>query len=71
MLLVGQQEVEGHPACKSLVVTGEVLVGLAGLERGATATHHLLLHYNPEWFTSLVPAYPGCPEKRPLNRCNV
>jgi len=22
--------------------------------------HHLLLPYNPEWFTFLVSAYPGC-----------
>jgi len=29
--------------------------------------HHLLLQLNPEWFTFLVPAYPGCPGKRPLN----
>jgi len=31
------------------------------------------LHYNPEWFrgsASVVPAYPGCPGKRPLNRCS-
>jgi len=21
-------------------------------------------HLNPDWFTFLVPAYPGCPEKR-------
>jgi len=26
---------------------------------------------NPESFTFLVPAYPGCPGKRPLNRCSV
>ena len=31
--------------------------------------HHLLLQQNPEWFILLVPAYPGCPEKRPLNGC--
>ena len=23
--------------------------------------HHLLLHYHPDWFTFLMPAYPGCP----------
>ena len=23
--------------------------------------HHLLLQYNPEWFTFPVPAYAGCP----------
>jgi len=32
--------------------------------------HHVLLQQNPEWFTSLVPAYPGCPGKRPLNGCS-
>jgi len=30
--------------------------------------HHLLLHQNPEWLTFLVPAYPGCPAKTPLNK---
>jgi len=25
--------------------------------------HHLLPHLNQEWFTFLVPAYPGCPRK--------
>jgi len=31
-----------------------------------------LLQQNPEWFTFLVSAYPGCPgQKRPLNRCTV
>jgi len=29
--------------------------------------HHLLLQKNPEWFTFLVPAYPGCPGKKSLN----
>ena len=33
------------------------------------APHHLLLQQNPEWFILLVPAYPGCPGKRPLNVC--
>jgi len=37
--------------------------------------HHLLLQENPEWFTFLVPAYPGLTqvvlEKRPLNGCSV
>jgi len=26
--------------------------------------HHLLLQQNPQWFTFLVLAYPGCPEKK-------
>jgi len=25
---------------------------------------------NPEWFTFLMPAYPGCPGKRPLSGCS-
>jgi len=32
--------------------------------------HHLLLQQNPEQFTFLMPAYPGCPGKRQLNRCS-
>ena len=31
--------------------------------------HHLWLQQNPEWVILLVPAYPGCPGKRPLNIC--
>jgi len=44
------------------------------LERGANdlhmvqlmalPPHRLLLHWNPEWFTFLVPACPGCPGKK-------
>jgi len=26
--------------------------------------HHFLLQQNPEWFTFLVLAYPGCPGKK-------
>jgi len=47
------------------------------LKRGANDLHmvqlmplpprHLLLKYNPEWFTFLVPAYQVVLEKRPLN----
>jgi len=33
--------------------------------------HHPLLQQNPEWLVFLVPAYPGCPGKRPLNGCSV
>ena len=32
--------------------------------------HHLLLQQNTEGFTFLLPTYPGCPGKRPLNGCN-
>ena len=51
------------------------------LERGAhdlhmvqlmpLSPHHLLLQQNPQRFTCLVPAYPGCPEKRQLNGRSV
>jgi len=51
------------------------------LQRGANDLHmvqlmplppyHILLQYNPEWFTFLVPAYLGYPGKRPLNGCTV
>jgi len=44
------------------------------LDRGANDLHmvqlmpqppnRLLLQYNPEWFTFLVPAYPGFPGKK-------
>jgi len=30
--------------------------------------HHLLLHKNSEWFTFLVPAYPGCPGNKAFKR---
>jgi len=52
------------------------------LEQGADCLHivqlmplhpkpyHLLPHLNPDWFTFLVLAYPGCPGKKPLNRCS-
>jgi len=29
--------------------------------------HHLLFQQNPEWFTFLAPAYPGCPRKKAVN----
>jgi len=53
-LLVGRQE--GHPACKKL--SGEVLAWLSVCSEvqtcirpaDATATHCLLLQYNPDWF---------------------
>ena len=32
---------------------------------------HLLLQQNPERFILLVPAYPGCPEKRAVKRLYV
>jgi len=38
------------------------------LEWGANDLH--MLQKNPEWFTFLVPAYPGCPGKRLLNGCS-
>jgi len=30
-----------------------------------TATPSSLVPENPEWFTFLVPVYPGCPGKKP------
>jgi len=30
--------------------------------------HHLLHHLNPDWFTFLVPAHPGCPGKDAVKR---
>jgi len=48
------------------------------LERGASdlhmvqlmplPPHRLLLQLNPQWFTFLVPAYPGCPGKKAVKR---
>jgi len=71
-LLVGWQE--WHPACKNWVVrywrgylSEARCKWFAYGPADATATHHLLLHKNPEWFTFLVLAYPGCPGKRQLN----
>jgi len=50
------------------------------LQQGANDLHmvqlmplppdHLLLQKKPEWFTFLVPAYPGGPRKRLLNGCS-
>jgi len=37
----------------------------------ATATHHLLLHKNPEWLTFLVPAYTGYPGKQAVKWVSV
>jgi len=33
--------------------------------------HHLLHHKNPEWFTFLVPAYPGCPGQQAVKTVPV
>ena len=30
--------------------------------------HHLVPHFNPNWFTFLVPAYPDCPGKWAVKR---
>jgi len=42
--------------------TGVVMVQLMLLP-----PRYLLLQWNPEWFTFLVPAYPGFLERKPLN----
>jgi len=64
----GIQPIKTEWGCTGIVIC---------LEQGANDFHmahlmamppdHLLLQYNPEWFTFLVPAYPGCPGKSPLN----
>jgi len=80
-LLVGRQE--GHLACKKL--SGGVLAGLSvwsevqiyiSLSLCHCRSHLCLAPGNLDWFYQngsnfLVPAYPGCPGKRPLNECSV
>jgi len=73
-LLDGRQE--GHPACKNWVVrywhgylSGARCKLFAYGPGYATATPSSLAPVK-EWFTFLVLAYPGCPGKRPLNRCS-
>ena len=75
-LSVGRQE--GHSASKKL--SGGVLTGyLTGARRrlaygpaDATATHCLLLQYNPDFgFSFLVPAHPGSPGQRAVKRVCV
>jgi len=76
---VGRQE--GHPACKKL--SGGVLPWLYVWSEvqiciSPSWCHcHLLslAPVNPDWFYQkgsafLVPAYPGCPGKKPLNECS-
>jgi len=75
ILLVGRQE--EHPARKKLS-DGDTDIVIC-LECGANDLHmvqlmplppyHLLLQQNPEWCTFLMPPYPGCHGKRPLNVC--
>jgi len=66
---------EGHLACKNCVVgcwhgyLSEARCRFAFGPADATATHY------PDWFYQngsafLMPAYPGCPGKRPLNECS-
>ena len=73
---VGRQE--GHAACKKL--SGGVLAWLSVWSEvqtciwsaDATATHCLLLQYNPDWFyTFLVPAHPGSPGKGAIKQVCV
>jgi len=75
MLLVVQQE--GHPAYKNWVVrywrgclSGVRCKWFAYGQADATATPSSLATVKSEWFTFLVPAYPGCPGNRPLNGCS-
>ena len=76
MLLFGWQE--GYPACKNWVVrywrgylSGARCKWFAYGPADATATSSPLAPVKPEWFTFLVPAYPGCPGKRMLNGCST
>ena len=63
--LVGRQE--GHPACKKLEWLGAGMHGylsaarcrLAYCPADATATHCLLLQYNPDWFYLSGAGSPG------------
>ena len=71
-LLVGRQE--GHPACKNWVVrcwhgylSGARCKWFAYGPADATAIPSSLAPVK----SFLVPAYPGCPEKRLLNGCSV
>jgi len=78
-LLVGRQE--GNPACKTL--SGGMLAWLSVwsevqicISPSWCHCHSLsLAAVNPDWFyrngsAFLVPAYPGCPGKRPINKCS-
>ena len=62
-LLVGRQE--GHPACKKLsggCWRGYLSVARCRLAYGpadATATHCILLQYNPDWFYLSGAGSPG------------
>ena len=63
--LVGRQE--GHPACKKLEWLGAGMHGYLSAARcrlayclaDATATHCLLLQYNPDWFYLSGTGLPG------------
>ena len=66
-LLVGQQE--GHQTCKNWVVRywhGYLSGAKCIWHRWCHPPHLLLLQYNPERFTFLVLAYPGCPGKKAI-----
>ena len=73
-LFVGRQE--EHPVCKIWVVgcwrghLSGVRCRLAYGPADATATHCLLLQWNPDWFYLSGPSSPGySPGKEPLNGC--
>jgi len=64
--LLSARPVEEHPACKNWVMrcwrgymSGARYRLFTCGPADATASHHLLPHLNPDWFTFLVPAYPG------------
>ena len=58
-LLVGHHE--GHLVCKKIDWCGAGMI-ICLVQLMSLAPQHLLL--NPEWFTFLVPAYPGCPGQK-------
>ena len=68
LLVVRQEE---HKACKI-----EVLVWLSVdclhmvqlMPLNPKTPHNLLPQLNPDWFTFLVPAYPGCPGKAAIKQ---
>jgi len=74
-LLVGRQE--KHLAYKNWLIecwhgylSGVRCKWFAYGPAHATATHHLLFHWNPEWFCLSGAGLPGLSWKKPLNRCS-
>ena len=76
-LLAGRQE--GYPACKKLWVARYWRGYLSGVRHKMICIWSSWCHCQPIICCSskiqkvifLVPAYPGCPGKRPINECSV